>query len=95
MKITKDKKTREKRLWDSNIDTMACAGYDYAVSEKKLQMPDFATDMNLMAFNAGISNANIKHGLNINPISITSSNVSIEGRFHESDKTLGILWGIK
>ncbi|MFK5950999.1 MAG: hypothetical protein QM500_19780 [Methylococcales bacterium] len=73
-----------------SIDEMAFRGYEYALSGAS--MPDFETEMDLLAFNAGISNANIKNGLNVEKI--LSVNISyIAGRPRASDKELSITWG--
>jgi hypothetical protein len=71
------------------IDGMAIKGYDYAIHAGKI--PEFETDMDLMAFNAGISNANIRHNHNIPPITEISKKVYHQSKDRESDKTLGII----
>lgn len=44
---------------------LAFAGYDYAIHGGNELLPLMEGEMDLTAFNAGISNANAKHGLNI------------------------------
>lgn len=85
--------------WGNNmsierIDTMAGAGYDYAVSGGQTPIPEFEDDMDLMAFNAGIANAGISRGAVVPPITANSS-AYIEGRGRASDKELAIIWGGK
>ena len=44
---------------------LAFAGHDYAVSGGKKMLPNMKDEMDLTAFNAGISNANARHGLDV------------------------------
>lgn len=47
-----------------DIDPMAVAGYEYATKTgTHPRTVTVKTDMDLLAFNAGISNANLRHGL--------------------------------
>lgn len=46
-----------------DIDPMAAAGYEYATKTGTPRTVTIKTDMDLLAFNAGISNANVRHGL--------------------------------
>jgi hypothetical protein len=47
---------------------LAFAGYDYAIHGGNELLPMMEGEMDLTAFNAGISNANVRHGLNINKL---------------------------
>lgn len=74
------------------IDGMACSGYDYAVSGMNTSMPEFSNDMDLMAFNAGINNANIKHDLHVKKVGSVSMTY-LDNRDRISDKELSTVWG--
>lgn len=47
---------------------LAFAGYDYAIHGGNELLPLMENEMDLTAFNAGISNANVRHDLNIKKI---------------------------
>lgn len=74
------------------IDDMAFSGYDYALSGGTLPIPEMTTEMDVLAFNAGISNANIRQGLNIEKIAAYSA-THIDGRTRASEKELRTVWG--
>ena len=73
-----------------DIDEMAFAGYEYALNGRDI--PKFETEMDLLAFNAGISNANIRHNLNV-PQLTSSTSKSHDLRERVSDKELQTTWG--
>jgi len=74
-----------------NIDDMAFKGFDFA--SEKGEMPLFTDDMDLMAFNAGISNANIRYGLKVPSVNYYKTK-HIETRIRASDKELQTVWGL-
>ena len=69
---------------------MARIGYDYAVKDGFI--PEFNSDMELMAFNAGVSNANIRNNLNVAPITVIAKN-RVETKEAASYKELQTVWG--
>ena len=71
------------------IDGMAIQGYDYVMHKGKI--PSFNTDMDLLAFNAGISNANIRHNRNVAPIIEISTSKYHQQKDTDSDKTLSVI----
>jgi hypothetical protein len=73
------------------IDKFAFAGYDYATSGGAV--PKFNTELELMAFNAGISNANIRHNLSVDKIIIRSTNNYHDSKSVASHKELSSVWG--
>lgn len=74
-----------------DIDEMAFKGYDYALG-LEAALPDFEDDMGLMAFNAGISNANIRHGLKVPHVKYLET-THVEHRGRVSFKELQTVWG--
>ena len=70
------------------IDEWAIRGYEYATGKGKV--PSFPDDLSLDAFNAGISNANIRNGTQVAPIHPRSRTLS-SGPSGRSDKELAIL----
>lgn len=50
----------------SRIDAMARAGYRYAAGEETV--PRLIDQMDIDAFNAGISNYNVHHGTQVPPL---------------------------
>jgi hypothetical protein len=74
-----------------NIDEMAYSGYLYATN--KGGIPEFISEIDLLAFNAGISNANSRHGLNIPPIWAIETIKIISKAETASDKELATVWG--
>lgn len=63
------------------IDSMALRGYNYAINERAAAPRDLVDEMDIMAFNAGISNANIRHGLGVAPYVPLQSGMT---RHHET-----------
>ena len=49
---------------------LAFAGYDYVVARGNMPLPTMNDEMDLAAFNAGISNANVRHGLNVKKLQV-------------------------
>ncbi len=72
------------------IDEIAYHGYNYAIGSDFI--PEFTCDMDLMAFNSGISNANVRNNLNINPL-ISNTKKIIQGRGREPHKVIGLIMG--
>lgn len=73
------------------IDEFAVLGYKYATSEGGV--PSFPTEMALLAFNAGISNANIRTGTRCAAIGASSTKRFIQGAEGRADKELALLAG--
>jgi hypothetical protein len=73
------------------IDKFAFAGYDYAISGGKI--PQIRTELELMAFNAGINNANIRDNLNVEKIKTIDHNKYHESIHRASHKELSTVWG--
>jgi uncharacterized Zn finger protein len=73
-----------------NIDDMAQCGYYYAVNGERI--PNIISELELLAFNAGITNANTRHNLNISQITATKLG-QIEQTERASYKELQTVWG--
>ncbi len=79
-------------IFRCEIDNFAFLGHDYAVSPGRTKIPTFNSDMDLMAFNLGINNANIRNGLNIDTLK-TVVKKTIEHKNRATDKELAVVWG--
>ena len=76
------------------IDKIAIAGYNYAISEgKNNQSHLIEDDMDLMAFNAGISNANIRNDSEVPKLTATPTTRKHDNYHGHSDKELALCWG--
>lgn len=75
-----------------SIDDMARCGYLYAQTDDKAMIPQLSSDMDLLAFNAGISNANIRLGLAC-PQLMSSTIKSIDCGEAAGHKELQTVWG--
>jgi hypothetical protein len=74
------------------IDKLAYAGYDYAISKGKNDKSSLIkNDLDLMAFNAGISNANIRHNMSVTKISCSPTIRKHDNYQGASDKELSLL----
>ena len=71
-----------------SIDDFAILGYHYALKGGRL--PAFVDEIDLYAFNAGISNANIRHGLKVATIGWLTS-MYVESKQRNSFKTLTVV----
>nr|WP_176703623.1 hypothetical protein [Vibrio sp. 04Ya108] len=69
------------------IDQIARQGYLYAIGEE--YECTIESDMDLMAFNAGITNANGKHNLSVQKLQHVSCRY-IQGPCRTSDKELSL-----
>ncbi len=79
-------------IFRCEIDDFAFLGHDYAVSPERTKIPAFNSDMDLMAFNLGIKNANIRNRLNIDTLK-TVVKKTIEHKNRATDKELAVVWG--
>jgi hypothetical protein len=76
------------------IDELARVGYQYAVSNgQDNQSHLIEDDMDLMAFNAGISNANLRNSLNTPKLGASPTERSHDNYHAHSDKELALCWG--
>ena len=73
----------------SRIDTMATHGYEYAAQRGKV--PKLKDQMDIDAFNAGISNFNIRNGAHIAPLLIRTRKFSDGANGRVADKELAIV----
>ena len=76
-------------MLDNSTDTLARAGYAYAVGLGCV--PALRDDFDLACFNAGIANANARHGLCVRKIDALSGPKQSGCESLEHDKTVGVL----
>jgi len=78
---------------NQRIDKLAYAGYDYATSAGKDDRSSLIeTDMDLLAFNAGITNANTSKGLSVIHLTCKPTGKRYDSREGRSDKDISVIF---
>lgn len=78
-------------MTDHQIDELAVLGFRYALYNETAGLDKITSDMALMAFNAGISSANIRHQLKVKKIGAVTTRNYDGAASHVPDKELAII----